>query len=51
LPVLQCHSDLRLAANYRNQKPGANFLATFGIIFYTIGSWMVLPILNKALRR
>jgi hypothetical protein len=51
LPVLRRHWGLRLAVNYGNQKPGANFLATFGIIFYTIASWMVLPTLNKALRR
>jgi hypothetical protein len=48
LPVLRRHCGLRLAVNYRNQKSSANFLATFVIIFYTIGLWMVLPIQNKA---
>lgn len=51
LPVLRCHCCLRLAINYANQKSAANFLATYANIFYTVGSWMVLPVLNKAPRR
>jgi hypothetical protein len=51
LPVLQCHCSLRLAINYANQKSAAIFLATYANIFYTVGSWMVLLVLNKAPRR
>jgi hypothetical protein len=51
LPVLLCHWGLRLAVNYGNQKSVANFLATLTNILYTLGSWMVLPIRNKAPRR
>jgi len=51
LPVLRCHCRLRLAINYANQKSVAVFLATYANIFYTVGSWMVLPVLNKAPRR
>jgi hypothetical protein len=51
LPVLPCHCRLRLAINYANQKSVAVFLATYANIFYTVGSWMVLPVLNKAPRR
>jgi hypothetical protein len=51
LPVLRRHCGLRLAANYGNQKSSANFLATFTNIFYTVRSWMVLPVLKKAPRR
>jgi hypothetical protein len=48
---LQCHCSLRLAINCANQKSAAIFLATYANIFYTVGSWMVLLVLNKAPRR
>jgi hypothetical protein len=51
LPVLRCHCRFILAINYANQKSVANFLATYANIFYTVGSWMVLLVLNKAPRR
>jgi hypothetical protein len=51
LPILRYHWRLRLAVNRANQKSAANFLATFANIFYTVRSWMVLPVLNKAPQR
>ncbi len=48
LPVLRRQDGLRVATNCVNQKPAANFLATWANIFYT-GSWLILRIPNQAL--